>query len=236
MTGGAVHVAAAQVREKALALASRLLQTPADLLDIVDGVVARRDAPGGASVTLADLSRQNEPGREAAAHGTPGLYSEGWFHNDHIAFPYGVHIAIVRIERDSCLPVVERYFVAMDVGRAINPMIIDGQITGGVAQGLGGALYEEFRYDEIGQPLSATLADYLIPTMSEVPPVEVMITEDAPSPYNPLGVKGVGEGGTTAAAAVIASAVDAATGIALGVTDLPVTPQRIMRIIAGAGG
>ena len=103
---------------------------------------------------------------------------------------------------------VERYFVATDVGRAVNPMMIDGQITGGVVQGIGGALYEEFCYDETGQPLSATFADYLMPTIQEVPDVEVMITEDAPSPFNPLGIKGVGEAGCAAAGAAIASAID----------------------------
>ncbi len=86
-----------------------------------------------------------------------------------MAFPYGVHCAVVCVDRDTGQVAVERYFVANDVGRAINPMLVDGQITGGVAQGLGGALYEEFRYDENGQPLSATLADYLVPTMLEVP-------------------------------------------------------------------
>jgi len=233
MTGGAVHVASSQVREKALGLASRLLQAPIELLDIVDGIVLRRDAPGGASISLGDLSKQCEPGREASARGTPGLYSEGWFHTDHMAFPYGVHIAVVRVDRDTCQPVVERYFVANDVGRAINPMLIDGQITGGVAQGLGGALYEEFCYDESGQPLSATLADYLVPTLLEVPPIEVMITEDAPSPNNPLGVKGAGESGVTGVGAAIASAIDAALGIPGAVTSLPATPQRIMEILYG---
>ena len=103
---------------------------------------------------------------------------------------------------------VERYLVANDIGRAINPMLVEGQIVGGFAQGLGGALFEEFRYDEQGQPLSTTFADYLLPTLSEVPPLDVVIAEDAPSPLNPLGVKGAGEGGTNAVGAAIASAVD----------------------------
>ena len=174
------------------------------------------------------------PGQDAAASGAPGLYSEGWFHTDHMAFPYGVHLAVVRVDRDTGQVAVERYFVANDVGRAVNPMLIDGQITGGVAQGLGGALYEEFCYDENGQPLSATLADYLVPTMREVPAVEVMITEDAPSPYNPLGIKGVGEAGCSGVGAAIASAIDAAIGIPGAVTSLPVMPQRLLALLAPA--
>jgi aerobic carbon-monoxide dehydrogenase large subunit len=231
MTGGAVHVAASEVRRKALAQASVLLQAPADQLDIVDGMVVRRDAPTGASISLGELSRACEPGRDAAANGTPGLYSEGWFHTDRMTFPYGVHIAVVRVDPATGQVTVERYFVANDVGRAVNPMIVDGQITGGVAQGLGGALYEEFCYDQTGQPLSATLAAYLMPTMRETPRVEVLIAEDAPSPNNPLGVKGVGEGGCTGVGAAIASAIDAAIGRPGAVTALPATPQRVLTLL-----
>jgi aerobic carbon-monoxide dehydrogenase large subunit len=154
-------------------------------------------------------------------HGIPGLYSEGWFHSDQLACPYGVHLAVVQIDSATGKVAVDCYFVATDVGRAVNPMMIDGQITGGVAQGLGGALYEEFCYAEAGQPLSATFADYLIPTIHEVPEVEVMITEDAPSPFNPLGIKGVGEAGCSAAGAAIASAIDDAIGMPGAVTELP---------------
>jgi len=231
MTGNAVHVAAAEVRRKALVLAAELLQATVDELDIVDGVVRRHDARDGASIALGDLARQCAPGQQAPGHGMPGLYSEGWFHSDHLACPYGVHLAVVQIDSATGKVTVERYFVATDVGRAVNPMMIDGQITGGVAQGLGGALYEEFCYDEAGQPLSATFADYLIPTIHEVPEVEVMITEDAPSPFNPLGIKGVGEAGCSAAGAAIASAIDDAVGVPGAVTALPVTPHRMLMLL-----
>jgi carbon-monoxide dehydrogenase large subunit/6-hydroxypseudooxynicotine dehydrogenase subunit gamma len=224
-------VAATEVRRKALTLAAELLQEPADGLDIVDGVVTRRGARDAASITLGELSRACAPGQEAAGQGTPGLYSEGWFHSDHLAFPYGVHLAAVRIDSGTGRVMVERYFVANDVGRAVNPRMIDGQIAGGVAQGIGGALFEEFRYDETGQPLSVTLADYLVPTIHEVPNVEVMITEDAPSPFNPLGIKGVGEAGCSGAGAAIASAIDDAIGVPGAVTSLPVTPQRMLALL-----
>ena len=117
--------------------------------------------------------------------------------------------------------------VGYDIGRAVNPMLVEGQITGGVVQGLGGALFEEFLYDADGSPLSVTFADYMMPTLQEVPPIEVLITEDAPSPLNPLGVKGAGEAGINAVGAAIASAIDDALGAAGTVDRIPVTPQRL---------
>ncbi len=107
---------------------------------------------------------------------------------------------------------VEQYVIAYDIGRAINPVLVRGQILGGFAQGLGGALYEEFLYDQRGEPLSVTFVDYLMPTANEVPAVQVIIAEDAPSPRNPLGIKGAGESGIAAVGAAIASAVDDALG------------------------
>jgi len=122
--------------------------------------------------------------------------------------------------------------VANDIGRAVNPMIVEGQVAGGVAQGIGGALYEQFRYSDTGQPLCVSLAEYLIPTAHEVPDVEVLIAEDAPSPLNPLGVKGAGEGGCTGAGAAIAAAVDAAIGMPGAITSLPISPARLRAILA----
>jgi CO/xanthine dehydrogenase Mo-binding subunit len=109
-------------------------------------------------------------------------------------------------------------------------MLVEGQLSGGAVQGIGGALLEEFLYDEAGQPLATTFADYLLPTCAEVPRIEVLLTEDAPSPLNPLGVKGAGEGGINAAGAAIAAAVDAALGRPGAVARLPITPRRLHRI------
>jgi carbon-monoxide dehydrogenase large subunit/6-hydroxypseudooxynicotine dehydrogenase subunit gamma len=126
---------------------------------------------------------------------------------------------------------VERYVVAYDIGRAINPALVKGQIAGGYAQGLGGALLEEFTYSERGDPQSVTFADYLMPTVREVPEVEILLTEDAPSPLNPLGIKGAGESGVNGVGAAIASAIDDAIGMPGAITQLPVTPQRLKAII-----
>jgi len=111
-------------------------------------------------------------------------------------------------------------------------MLIEGQLAGGFAQGVGGALLEEFLYDERGEPLSVNFADYLMPTAREVPALDVLITEDAPSPLNPLGLKGAGEGGVNAVGAAIAAAIDDAVGIPGAITRLPVTPQRLCAILA----
>jgi carbon-monoxide dehydrogenase large subunit len=111
-------------------------------------------------------------------------------------------------------------------------MLVRGQLVGGYAQGLGGALFEEFQYDERGQPLSVTFADYLIPTAHEVPELDVMITEDAPSACNPLGIKGAGEGGIAGVGAVIASAVDDALGGEGLITQIPIRPQDLKALIA----
>ena len=165
---------------------------------------------------------------ELAATGEP---AEATFNTDHMTYPYGAHAAVVRVDEDTGGVTVERYVVAYDVGRAINPMLCEGQIVGGVAQGVGGALLELFAYDADGQPLATSFMDYLLPTVTEQPPVEVLLSEDAPSPLNPLGVKGAGEGGTNACGAAIAAAIDDAIGIPGAVTELPATPELVRSLI-----
>jgi len=213
----------------AIEAAAELLQTPAAVLDIVEGEVVRTDAAAGPSIGLGALARSLSGGGN-----TEGLSAEGWFRTNHMNYPYGVHIAVARVDADTGAVAIERYLVAYDVGRAVNPMLIDGQIAGGCAQGIGGTLFEEFVYDERGEPLSVTLADYLMPTAREVPAIEVLICEDAPSPLNPLGLKGAGEGGANAVGAAIAAAIDDALGLRNAVTELPVSPLRLKRLMARA--
>jgi CO/xanthine dehydrogenase Mo-binding subunit len=150
-------------------------------------------------------------------------------------YPYGVHVAVAKVDRETGGVTIERYLLAYDVGRAVNPMLIEGQLAGGFAQGVGGALLEEFLYDERGEPLSVNFADYLMPTAREVPALDVLITQDAPSPLNPLGLKGAGEGGVNAVGAAIAAAIDDAVGLPGAITRLPVTPQRLRAILARGG-
>jgi carbon-monoxide dehydrogenase large subunit len=126
--------------------------------------------------------------------------------------------------------------MSYDIGRAINPVIVEGQLVGGLAQGLGGALLEELVYDDSGQLLTTSFMDYLLPTASEMAPaVELRLLEEAPSPLNPLGLKGAGEGGTTGAGAAIANAVaDALAPLGVEIRELPLTPDHLLRLIRAA--
>jgi len=230
MTANAVAVAAGKVRAKALDLASQLLQTDVGYLDIVEGEVMRVDC-AGPSISMARLADHLSPSSRMRGAREPGLSAEGWFDTAHQTYPYGVQIAVVTIDPGTGAVTVEKMLIAYDCGRAINPMLVKGQLVGGFAQGLGGALFEEFQYDERGQPLSVTFADYLIPTAREIPFVDVLLAQDARSRWNPLGIKGAGEGGIAAVGAVIASAVEDAIGIPGIITELPITPQRLKRIL-----
>ncbi len=230
MTGEATRRAAAALRTKAIAAAAQLLQAAPDGLDVTGGKVVAKGA-SGASISLGEVARALKPGSKLVGEAAPGLAADGYFESQHMNYPYGVHCAVVRIDRDTGAVAVERYLVGYDIGRAVNPMLVKGQITGGVAQGLGGALFEEFLYDTRGEPLCVTFADYIMPTAREIPSVDVLITEDAPSPLNPLGVKGAGEGGANAVGAAIAAAIDDALGAPGAVRQLPVTPQRLRQIL-----
>jgi carbon-monoxide dehydrogenase large subunit/6-hydroxypseudooxynicotine dehydrogenase subunit gamma len=201
----------------------------ADALDVIDGKVVRKDSPDAIALDLGEVAR--------AVVGTErALTAAGTHVTDDMTCPYGVLVAVAKVDRDTGAVAVERSLIAFDVGRAVNPMLVEGQLAGGFAQGLGGALFEEFQYDENGQPLSVTFADYLQPTASEMPELDILITEDAPSPLNPLGIKGAGEGGIPAVGAAVASAIDDAIGIPGAVTSLPVTPVRLKEILDAAKG
>ncbi len=233
LTGSAVNETALKLRAKALEFGAELLQLPIADLDIRDGVIVKKDAPaGGPSLSLADLSKKLAPGAKLLNGRDPHLAVEAWFNTDHTVFPYGIHFAQVRVDKQTGQTVCESFLIAYDIGRAVNPMMVEGQLVGGCVQGLGGALYEEFAYSETGEPLAVTFADYLLPTMGEVPKIDVLITEDAPSPMNPLGIKGAGEGGINGVGGAIASAIDDALGKPGAVTQLPVTPQRMKALLA----
>ena len=231
MTASATRNAALKLREKALDMAAELMQARTDALDILDGRVVRKDAPQGASMTLGEIADHLAPTSKTLGERAPGLCAEGWFRTAHQVYPYGIHFAVVQVDRETGGVAVERYVIAYDIGRAINPALVEGQIVGGFAQGLGGALMEEFTFNERGDPLATTFADYLMPSVRETPAVDVILREDYRSPLNPLGIKGAGESGITGVGAAIASAIDDAIGLPGAVTALPVTPQRLKRIL-----
>jgi aerobic carbon-monoxide dehydrogenase large subunit len=233
MTASATHNAAVKLRDKALEYAAGMLQAPVEALAIVDGRVLRTDGGAGASISLGEIAEGLSPTSKTRGGREPGLSAEGWFDTKHQVYPYGTHVAVVRVDRETGGVTVERYIAGYDIGRAINPTLVKGQIAGGFAQGLGGALFEEFVYSERGDPLSASFADYIMPTARETPRIEVILTEESPTPLNPLGIKGAGESGITPVGAVIASAVEAAIGMPGAITQLPITPQLLKRILDG---
>ena len=232
MAGSAAVGASRKVKDKLLRLASAHLEIDAGDLILSDGRVVARGAPER-SLTFADLARLALPGPALKIGITPGISEEDFFATDKRPFPYGVHVAAVEVDKETGKIKILDYLVTEDVGRKINPMIIEGQMAGGLAQGIGGALLEEFVYSEDGQPLSTNFMDYLLPTAMEMPNAQLISTEDFPSPHNPLGVKGAGEGGITAAGAALANAVSNALGVE--VTKLPLRPDYILELIRKAG-
>jgi carbon-monoxide dehydrogenase large subunit len=236
--GAAVALPAAleasrKVRDKIFRVASALLEAHADDLVLEAGAVHVRGLPERA-VTLRQLARAAVPGPPGME---PGLYAAHFFEAPRMTYPYGTHVALVEVDPATGRIVVQKYVVTYDVGRAINPMIVDGQIVGGLAQGIGGAIFEELVYDEGGQPLTTTFMDYLVPTAMEMPEGTIVrILEETPTPLNPLGVKGVGEGGSSGAGASIANAVaDALAPLGVTISELPLSPNRIAALLRARG-
>ncbi len=248
MSGNAVALAARKVRAKALRIAGEALEVdPADL-EVVDGVVRVRGVPD-AEIPLATVAVLANPLRyafdEQAKLATqfavgggaevppvrdddePGLEAAGWYSPIRSTFANGVHAAVVETDPDTAEVRILRYCVVHDCGRLINPRIVEGQIHGGVAQGVGGALYERLVYDEHGQLLNASFMDFLMPYASEVPTVETDHLE-TPSPLNPLGIKGAGEAGVIPGAAVFAAAISDAEG--LWIDRMPISPSELWEL------
>ena len=215
--GGATRLACEELRERARELASRLLEASVDDVEFERGGVAVRGAPER-RIELAELVARAE-----AANGS-GLDVQREFDPEGTTFANATHLCMVEIDPETGLSTILRYVVAEDCGKLINPTIVDGQVHGAVAQGIGGALYEDLRYGEDGQLLAGSLMDYLVPGLYEMPHLEVEHLE-SPAPYSPYGTKGIGEGGTIGAVPAVANAVADALGVA--VEELPITPERI---------
>ena len=228
MAGSAAVGASRKVKDKLLRLASSALE-----IDVSDLIL--RDGKWWQSARRIDLSALPLSRawhclvRRLKSGITPGISEEDFFATDKRPFPYGVHVAAVEVDRETGEIKILNYLVTEDVGRKINPMIVEGQMAGGLAQGIGGALLEEFVYAEDGQPLATSFMDYLMPTAMEMPKAQLISTEDFPSPHNPLGAKGAGEGGITAAGAALANAVSNALGVE--VTKLPLKPDYLLNLI-----
>ena len=224
--GGAISAAAHKLRDKIVRIASRLTEVPDAELELAAGTVRRR-GNGSPLLPLPDVARRvlsgslprdEEPGLEATAHYEPPPSTHA----------NSTHLAVVEVDVDTGHVALLRYVVVEDCGTIINPLVVDGQIQGGVAQGIGMALYEQAVYDDAGQLLTGTLMDYLVPTAADVPAVEIGHIE-SPSPHTPHGIKGMGEGGAIAPPAAIANAVaDALAPFDVRVNALPITPERVL--------
>ena len=225
--------AARKVRDKIFRVAASLLEAHPDDLVLEAGAVHVRGLPERA-VTLRQLARAAVPGPPGME---PGLYAAHFFEAPKMTYPYGTHVAVVEVDLATGRVALLKYVVTYDVGRAINPMIVHGQIVGGLAQGIGGAILEELVYDDQAQPLTTTFMDYLVPTAMEMPEETIVkILEETPTPLNPLGVKGVGEGGSSGTGAAIANAVaDALAPLGVAISELPLSPDRIAGLLRRTG-
>jgi carbon-monoxide dehydrogenase large subunit len=256
MSGNAIHLAAKAVREKALAIAADALEVSVDDLELVDGSARVKGSPD-AAVELGVLATISNPLRyafdESAKRATqfaspadpsrppvgddesPGLEGTDYYSPVRSTFANGMHACEVEIDPETSDVRILRYAVVHDCGTLINPRIVEGQILGGVAQGVGGALYERMAYDEHGQLLNASFMDFLMPYATEVPAV---VTDhlETPSPLNPLGVKGAGEAGVIPGSAVIAAAIEDAVGVVI--DRMPISPSELhdRRLAAGQEG
>src|SRR4029079_8743622 len=246
VSGNAVHKAAVAVRKQAAELTARILEVDPEDLEFVDGAIEVVGSPGR-GIQLGQLAAMANPlrhafGDEAAERAlltrrmyasqevplpdgtTPGLNATEYFSPASGVFGFGMHAAVVEVDEASCDVRILQYVVGHDCGRIINPVIVEGQMYGGVAQGIGGALYERMAYDADGQLLNASFMDFLMPYATELPEPALFHTE-TPSPNNALGVKGVGEAGTIPVAAAIANAISDAIGQPI--DKMPISPSEL---------
>jgi aerobic carbon-monoxide dehydrogenase large subunit len=232
----AMHVASGRLRDKVFAIAAHLLEcAPADL-ELRGGGVGVVGVPG-AQISLAQVAAAARPGWEITRPPgvEAGLEEICYWQPETVTWSYAVHVAIVEVDTDTGRVAIEDYAVAHDCGVVVNPMLVEGQIMGGAAQGLGGILCEAITYDEKGQLLSGSLMDYALPTAADIPSFKIT-HQHSPSPLNPLGVKGVGEGGAVAPPAAIANAVcDALAPFSVEVNSTPIRPEQLVHAIRGTG-
>jgi len=233
VAGNAINAAAIRVRKKILDKAVEEFEgeVTADKLELVNGNVQILGAPETA-ISLGDLAQKANPMRGAVKPGTePGLEATDYFGPEMGVTANGVHAMIVEIDPETMMIDIKKYVVVHDCGEVINPMILDGQIHGGVAQGLGNAFYEQLIFDEMGQIVNASFMDYLLPGAADVPRMETAHTV-TPSPWNPLGVKGAGEAGAIPVAPLFTQAIEDALGIpGFEIREIPLSPLRLWQLV-----
>ena len=231
VAGNAIHASALAVREKILKLASKTLEAPEEELELEGGLVRVADIPY-LSISLGELASLANPLRGAVEPGTePGLEATAYFGPKYGGTAFGTHAMILEVDAETMMVEIKRYVVVEDCGTVINPLILEGQIHGGVAMGIGNAYYEKLVYDENAQLLNASLMDYIIPTATEVPRM-VVGHQETPSPLNPLGTKGAGEAGTIPVPALFAQALEnALPEYNLEILETPLSPNRLFELL-----
>ena len=232
VSGGALVLAARRVREKIATIAAHMLEAAREDLTIEDGTIAVRGAPGRAlSVTDVANLAYRPAGGTLPPGVDPALEATQYYDPPPATFSNGTHVAVVEVDAETGLVTLVRHVVVEDCGRIVNPMIVDGQTHGAVAQGIGNALYEDLVYDAGGQPLTTTFMDYIIPGTLEIPPVDVIHLETPPA-VSVTGFKGMAEGGTIGSTAAVANAIaDALAPLGIEIRELPVTPDRLYRLL-----
>ena len=227
--GGAVMIALEHIKEKARQIAAHLLEAAVEDIEFVDGKWQVKGAPDRA-VTLADIAGAAYAGNVPEGM-EPGLVATDFFAPPDEVFPFGTHVAVVEVFPDTGEVKLLEYYSVDDCGPRINPLLVEGQVHGGLAQGIAQALWEEVRYDENGQILTGTLMDYAIPKASML--IDFVTDETVtPTPLNPLGAKGIGEAATIGSTPTIANAVmDALAPLGIEHIDIPLTPEKIWRAI-----
>ncbi len=231
--GSSIADACREVRAKLARAAAALLEAAPEDIEIEDGQAFVRGTPGSA-VALARVVQASIPTFAKPGVASPDFEASAYHHVPTVTYASAVHVAQVGVDIETGAVRLLRYVVAHDCGRVINPIIVDGQVHGGVAQGVGGALLEDMQYDEQGQLLTGSLMDYAVPKADDLPPIETVHLE-FPSPRNPLGVKGLGEGGAISPPAAIANAIeDALAPFGVLITETPVTPARIQALLSAA--
>ena len=236
VVGNACYAAASEVRKKILRLASQELEVSEEDLELEDGKVRIKGVPGK-EIALGALAVRANPLRGAMTHGSePGLEAVSYFGPKTGTTASGVHAMIVEVDPETFDVRILRYVVVHDCGTVINPLILEGQMQGGVAQGIGDVFYEQLVYDESGQLLNASFMDYLLPTANEMPLAIEIEHMETPSPLNPLGIKGAGEAGAIPVAAAFAQAIDDALGdLGVEIRELPLSPSKLHAIVEQAG-
>jgi carbon-monoxide dehydrogenase large subunit len=234
VAGNAINEAAKDVRKKILKHASDMLEAAEEDLEIVDGEVRVKGVPQR-TIPLGELALEANPLRGAVEPGTePGLEATNYFGPEMGATAAGAHAMIVEIDPETMLVDVQKYVVVHDSGRVINPLILDGQVHGGVAQGIGDAFYEQLVYDDYGQLLNGSFMDFLLPTALDVPRMEIGHHE-TPSPLNPLGTKGAGEAGAIPVGALFVQAVEDALQVeGFEINEIPLSPSRLWELVEEA--